>query len=918
MEFQALGPLRVVDGSAAADPSPGKQLALLACLLIARGEVVSRDRLVDALWGERPPAAAANALQVHVHGLRRRVGAERIVREGPGYRLRLEPGELDVERFERLVARGRDERAGGDDVATAATLREALALWRGPAYEDVRYEPFAETEAARLEELRLAALEDRIEAELDLGGHRDLVPELEALVAEHPLRERLGHHLMLALYRGERQAEALEVFARASAAMRDELGLEPGPALRELQAAILRQDAALRPTPAAAAAAPAPGTPLVGRRGELAELATLLRGEARLVTLTGAGGIGKTRLALELARVLAGDFAGGVHFADLSPLTDPEMVPEAIGDALGLANRRGEPPRAALTAFLRSRELLLILDNFERVDDAAPLVGELLRAAPGLTVLVTSRAPLRLTGEHQHRVEPLALTEAAELFAARAGAVAPAFRRPGEDDAQVAALCRRLDCLPLAIELAAARTRDYAPGELLASGPGALGLAGQGPRDLPPRQRTLRATIGWSHELLSGGEQALFARLAVFAGGFTGPSAAAVCGAGRETLAALVGASLVRERPGPGGAPRWSMLETVREYARERLDERGEADDLGRRHAEHYAALAEAAEDEHPASRAGAAWRELEAEHANFRAALDWSRAAGAVELELRLVGALGYFWATSDHLAEARALIDTALAHGDGSPAPLRANALAGAAHVAHSLGDYERMRDAARASLELFRRLGDDRRTALALNQLGIALSDLGDIEGGLATHEENAALARRLGDGVRLAAALNNLGYCRLQRGDHEAARARLREGLAVSREIGHRTGESAMLGNLGLAALLERDPQPALGLFREALEIDRELDYAEGLIYGLVGIAAALSATEQRQEAAVLLAAADAAARATAVELEPLEQELHAETTRRLHEALGPEGFAAARADGEALSLEQAVDRALSTA
>ena len=280
-------------------------------------------------------------------------------------------------------------------------------------------------------------------------------------------------------------------------------------------------------------------------------------------------------------------------------------------------------------------------------------------------------------------------------------------------------------------------------------------------------------------------------------------------------------------------------------------------------------------------------------------------------------MGALAYFWATSDHLREGRARIDEALRRAADAPAPLRAKALAGAALVAHSLGDYERMRVSAEASLELFRALGDERRTALALNQLGIALSNLGDIDGGIVCHEENAAISRRLGDGIRLSAALNNLGYCLLRRGQHDRARALFEEGLTVCRQIGHRTGESVMLGNLGLAALLERRPAEALGLFRLALLIDRELGYAEGLIYGLVGIAAALSAADRAPDAAMLLGAAHAAARATAVELEPLEVEVQTQVTETLKEALGVEQFAQAHASGQTLSLEDAVERGLRT-
>jgi predicted ATPase/DNA-binding SARP family transcriptional activator len=912
LDFRVLGPVQVVAGSGPVDIAAGRQVALLSCLLIAGREVVSRDRLIDALWGEQPPATAANALQVQVHALRRRLGAERIVREAPGYRLARDPGELDLERFERLAARGRSELADGQADVAAATFREALELWRGPAYEDVRYEAFAQAEVARLEELRLAAVEDRVEADLSLGQHRDLAGELEALVVEHGSRERLCGQLMLALYRSGRQTAALDVFQRARETMRDELCLEPGPTLQELQQAMLRHDAALAvetPELRARRRLPAPATPLIGRSAELAALTALVRRGSRLVTLTGAGGIGKTRLALRTAHELADVFADGVYFVDLSHLTDPELVPDAMAAVLGLST---QSPAAAVEEFLRDRRALLLLDNFEVVDAAAPLVSELLRAAPGLVVLVTSRTPLRLSGEHQYRVEPLPLVDAVQLFATRAHAVAPSFRRPEAAD-DVAELCLRLDCLPLAIELSAARTRDYATGELLASVPGSLELAGEGARDLPSRQRTLRSTIDWSYRLLARDEQALFTRLAVFAGGCTAASAMAVCGARRETLAALVAASLVRERVGAGGVVRCSMLETVREYALELLEETGEGDEWRRRHAEHCARLAEAAEDEHPASRSGAAWQDLEAEHDNFRAALDWSRDSGSVELQLRMVGALSYFWATSDHLREGDTRVGDALRDAADAPAPLRGKALTGVSRIAHSLGDYERMRVSAEASLELFRELGDEPLTALSLNHLGIALSNLDDIDGGIVCHEENAAISRRLGDGLRLSSALNNLGYCRLRRRQHDQARTLFEEGLAVSRAIEHRTGESVMLGNLGLAALLEGRSAEALGHFRAALDIDRELGYTEGLIYGVLGLAAVLATTGSTPDAAVLLGAADAAGRASAVELEPLELEVHGQVTEQLREALGAEGFAQAHATGETLSLDEAVER-----
>ena len=535
---------------------------------------------------------------------------------------------------------------------------------------------------------------------------------------------------------------------------------------------------------------------------------------------------------------------------------------------LGLATQRDEPPVAALHAFLGGRRTLLLLDNFEVVDAAAPLVSELLREAPGLVVLATSRAPLRLSGEHQHRVGPLPLPDAVRLFSARARAVAPSFRRPGEEADEVTTPVPA-PRLPAAGD----RARGGADARLRARTscsprcPGSLELAVRGgarpavppahaalhDRLEPPAARRRRSRRRSRASPCSPAAAATRAppRSAAPAGRRSRRSSGRASSTSASTPAARCGGSCSR----PSASTRsscWTRPARARTYRR--------------RHAEHYAELAEALEDEHPASGSGAAWRRLEAEQDNFRAALDWSRARD-VELELRLVGALAYFWATSDHLREGRARLDDALRDAAAAPAPLRAKALAGAALVAHSLGDYERMRDAAEASLELFRALGDERRTALALNQLGIALSNLGDIDGGIVCHEENAAISRRLGDGMRLSAALNNLGYCLLRRDRYDRARALFEEGLAVTRAIGHRTGESVMLGNLGLAALLERRPADALEPFRSALLIDRELAYTEGLIYALVGIAAALSAIDGAPDAATLLGAAQAAARAT---------------------------------------------------
>ena len=894
----------------------GRQRVLLACLLLHGNEVVSRDLLIDALWSEQPGKTARNALQVQVHALRKRLGQDRVETEGPGYRLRVDEGELDLERFERLVARGRNELASGDAEKAASILRKALDLWRGPALADVAYEAFAQSEIARAEELRLVALEERIDADLALARHLELVPELEALVADWSLRERLHGQLMLALYRSGRQTDALATFSQVRHALREELGLEPGPELRALQQAILRQDAALRVEPPEIRARrhlPAPQTTLFGRRDELEEVGTLLRGtDVRLVTLTGPGGSGKTRLALQTAHELADAFSDGVYFIDLAPLREPTLVATTIAHALGVEERPDEQLPRTLEDHLRRKRLLLLLDNFERVDEAAPLLGELLTAASELALLVTSRTPLRLSGEHEYRVPPLPLADAVQLFAARTRTVAPGFRRPSEEAGEVADLCRRLDCLPLAIELAAARTRQYSPTELLELLPRRLELAGNGARDLPARQRTLRATIDWSHELLAPDEQALFARLAVFAGGCTHTAAAAVCDAGRSLTGSLVAKSLVYEHLGGTGRVRYSMLDTVREYALERLDAIVEADAVRMRHAEHFAALAEKAGGESSTPEDAAL---IEEEHDNLRAAIDWSHESGAVDLELRLVAALAIFWAVRDHLREGRTRIDAALQRGSEGSAPLRAKALAGGSRLALRMGDYEQAELLAAESLAIYRSLDDGAGTASALTRLGAAVSSRGDAERAIALHEESAAKYRELGDDRELAVVLSNLGYRLLLQGDHEQAKLLCEEALSIARKRGDPSGMPLPLINLGLAWFMQERHDEALACFCQGLELSADLGHTVPLLYCLDGLAAVLAATGDPVQAATIIAAAETAAESTGASLEPFEQEIHEHTIEAAKQALGPREFAAAWATGRRLTIDEAVTRAL---
>jgi predicted ATPase len=531
--------------------------------------------------------------------------------------------------------------------------------------------------------VRLAALEDRLELDLALGRHGDAIPELEALVGAHPYRERLHAHLMLALYRAGRQADALEAYRRARAALVDELGLEPGPELQRLEAAILAQDPALetteRPAPRAA---PAPALPplassLVGREAELTELATLIRDPAiRLVTVMGPGGVGKTRLALELAHRLAGEFRDGARFVALAAVDSGERLEEALQV---------------------EGEALVVLDNFEQLVDAAPAVAALLAREPAVTVLVTSQAALRLTGEREVPLAPLAAEPAAALFVRRARDVDPG-------DPAIPEICRRLDGLPLAIELAAARTRLLAPAAILERLGRRLDLLTGGPRDAPERQRTLRAAIEWSHDLLEDGEQQTFADLGVFAGGWTLEAAEQVVGDVLDPLAALVDRSLVVR-----AGDRFQMLETIREFARERL-----GDAVRDRHAIWALELAEAAEAGLEGAEQAGWMRRLDAERENLVAAAEW----GDAETGQRIAGALWRFWLARGAVAEGRRLVEAALAAGAASAtAAARAHNAAGI--LAGAAGDHAAARTAFAAALE---HADDGARRARVITNLGV----------------------------------------------------------------------------------------------------------------------------------------------------------------------------------------------------
>jgi predicted ATPase/DNA-binding SARP family transcriptional activator len=839
-----IGLLGAVEVRRGADPLPLPGLRLrgvLARLALDVDRPVSTSLLVDDLWGEAAPDGVGNALQALVSRLRRVTGPGLIATEAGGYRLLLSPGEVDASRFEQLVG---EAESTTDPASARELLGRSLALWRGPALADLADLPFAAAAAARLGERRTRAVEARARLALRLD---DPEPELDALAEQLealPLRENTAALLARCLHAAGRQADALAALDRTTTRLADELGVDPGPELAATRLAVLRsQPPARSPAPRPTARPRDPDrrpprtalTSFIGRDTDLERVRALL-GDARLVTLLGPGGAGKTRLARE---TVAG-VPGRVAVAELAALSTADQLPTALLSAAGTAavvrmqEEPGPDSTERLLTALAGQDVVLVLDNCEHLVDAvARLTEMLLGACPGLRVLATSREPLGVPGEVLHPVGALGPADAVRLFGERGAAVHPGFRASGDVLVAVEEICRRLDGQPLPIELAAARLRTLSPGEIATRLDDRFRLLTSGARTALPRHQTLRAVVDWSWELLAEPERAVARRLAVFAGGATADAAEVVCSAPGgpapedvfDLLASLVDKSMVVAvgQPAPGAPTRYRMLETIREYAAERLDESGERAATEAAHARLVLALAEEAEP-HLRAREQLEWlARLAAEADEIDLALRRAVAAQDADTAHRLVAAMAWSWVIRGFLDEPTRWV-LAVQQLDG-PAPAAARALTTAYSIMIHLGDEER-RSATAAEVaraielvgaveeprhpilrlfgpirSLFTEDDDEPLRRLAADQddpwlQATALGALGTFAGNAGRIDEQRRLARQahtlisaVGDRFMLGMVLLNLGELEEVAGQHDAAARAYDEAIAIATELGN---------------------------------------------------------------------------------------------------------------------------------
>jgi predicted ATPase/DNA-binding SARP family transcriptional activator len=858
IEFRILGLLEARVDAQVVTPRPAKPRALLAALVAHANEALSTERIIGMLWDDDETGGTKGVVQQYVNQLRTALEPGHLPKSpyeiltgtgtSTGYKLNVAPGQLDLQHFDRLVAEGRAALADGRPGAAASVLKVALDLWTGEALENVTA-PFVQSARARLEEKRLMAIHDRIEADLALGRHADVIEELAAQLDAYPHREPVAAQLMLALYRSGRQHEALAVHEQLANRLREELGADPSREVQRLFEKILNQaeelDLPSRPdigtgSPVGTGRLPAQVSSFVGRERQIAEVKQRLLGTgARLLAITGPGGAGKTRLAIQVASELQSAFRDGVVYVPLANVTDDELVASSLARAVGVRQKGDGSFWEDVVEHLSQREVLLVFDNFEQVLPAATLLAQILEACARVSIMVTSRTAVDVYGAQEYAVSPLlfpnpkyqpdALTadkyEAIQLFVDRARAVRPDFELRDANVSAVVGICAYLEGLPLSIELAAAMVRTLPPETLLDRLRLDLSQLDRGPPGLADRHQTLQATIAWSYNLLSNADRHLLRQLAVFSGSWSLDAAEAICESTSGVLIgidSLVRASLVRPEDGLHGQARFGMLELIRQFAGEHLSQAREDVELTERHAQYYVRLAEAAAPQLRGPLQAQYLAQLEVEHDNLRKVLIGSHVSVDSQLRLRLGAALWMsFWETRWDLNAGRTDLEALLATTPDIDTPERASVLNGAGALSWRLNEFEPARDWLEKSLEMNRRLGQRRQVAIVLNSLG----NLAWAQGAYALAEsrylESLALRHELDDRPGSAMCFNNLGTVASDRCDYALARIRHRESLAIRRELDDQTGIAQSLHNLGEVELRCRNFAQARDLLRESL-------------------------------------------------------------------------------------------------
>ncbi|MGI5285864.1 AfsR/SARP family transcriptional regulator [Nonomuraea polychroma] len=927
LQFSVLGPLAATREGERIELGGTRVKALVATLLIAQGKVVTTDHIVDAVWGEQAPNSALSTLYSYITRLRKALEPERapraatglLDRQGPGYVLRVRPESVDSERFAALAERGA-RLLTDDPPAAAESLAAALALWRGPAYADLGDSDVASAEIARLENARLAARQDLAAARLSTGAAVQAVGALESLVREHPLAERSWELLALALYRSGRRGDALAALRMARERLIEELGVDPGPSLRAMEAAVLRQDPALdwrapkeaaviaepaEPREPARPKLPAPLTRLIGRDAAVSAVKDLLAAH-RLVTITGPGGTGKSRLALEIAR--EHEDGDGPWLALLADVTDAELLPAAVGAAMGTAITGSTDH---LAASIGDREMLVVLDNCEHLVDAvAPLAETLLSRCPGLRLLTTSREPLAVAGETTWDLPPLDLDGAAvELFVERSLAVRP-DRRPSYDERQlISRICRELDGLPLAIELAAAQTRVLSLDEIAGGLHDRFALLATGSRTAPERHRSLEAAIESSVRLLTPPEKDLLSCLSLFEGGFDLEAAERVAGppAVLHRLGGLVAKSLVTV-DGVVVPRRYRMLESIRQYALRTLsgDERAR---WANRHLAWAVELAETAGRRLRTFDAEQWLRRLRHEQSNTRAALSHALATGDGDSALRIAGALSWFWYRNGDVHEGIARLSEALDRA-GADHPGRGQALIGRALLRYLAGDPFDGNDDVELALREAEAVGDVETMARALPYRAYFLQLSGDPVKAQSALAEGWKHVRAAGLPWVEAELMMVRGQITRVAGDPVLAAGQLVQAADIAEACGH---DWAYCSSGWIGAKVAMDLGDADRAVQQAarlvVHLDRVQDVTSWLACAHV-LAGALGMAGRATDGAVLLGTVSAIGSRVGYSpelMDPLDGPRNVASVRT---ALSPEAYEEASAMGASLTKEDA--------